>query len=71
LSKPVPRDELSRANAGFTAVSSIINVVAPLALGFVIDEFGGRRMLLCAAIPVLALAAALYRLRDAGASHPV
>lgn len=68
VAEAVPREDLARANAGFTAVSGTINVVAPLVLGLVIDDLGGRTMLLVSAIPVLGLAAVLRRLKDAGAA---
>ena len=68
VAETVPRDDLARENAGFTAVSGTINVVAPLVLGLVIDNLGGRTMLLCTAIPVLGLAVVLRRLKDAGAA---
>jgi MFS family permease len=66
VSDAVPIEELSRANAGFQAVSSLISVVAPFVFGLVIDQFGDRAVLLCAAIPVLPLAGLLWLLRDAG-----
>lgn len=64
VAESVPNAELSRANAGFAAVSNAINVVAPLSLGVVIDDLGDRIMLLCAAVPVVLLAMLLWRLRD-------
>ena len=67
VAESVPSDELSRANAGFAAVSSLIAVVAPLVLGLIIDDFGARTMLVCSGIPVVLLAVVLRRLRDAGA----
>jgi len=66
VSDAVPIEELSRANAGFQAVSNLISVVVPFIFGLVIDRFGDRAVLLCAAIPVLPMAALLWRLRDAG-----
>lgn len=66
VSDAVPIEELSRANAGFQAVSNLISVVVPFVFGLVIDQFGDRAVLLCAAIPVLPMAALLWRLRDAG-----
>lgn len=65
----VPIEELPRANAGFQAVSNLITVAAPLAFGLVIDQFGDRAVLLCAAIPILPLAGLLWVLRDAGRVH--
>ena len=69
VAEAVPSDELSRANAGFAAVSSLISVAAPLALGLIIDDLGPRTMLVCSGIPVILLAAVLRRLRDAGSSN--
>ncbi len=66
VSDAVPIEELSRANAGFQAVSSLISVAVPFVFGVVIDQFGGRAVLLCAAIPILPMAALLWLLRDAG-----
>lgn len=66
VSDAVPLEELSRANAGFQAVSNLISVVVPFIFGLVIDQFGERAVLLCAAIPVLPMAALLWMLRDAG-----
>jgi MFS transporter, DHA1 family, multidrug resistance protein len=66
VSDAVPIEELSRANAGFQAVSNLISVVVPFIFGLVIDRFGDRAVLLCAAIPVLPMAALLWMLRDAG-----
>jgi MFS family permease len=66
VSDAVPVEELSRANAGFQAVSNLISVVVPFVFGLVIDQFGDRAVLLCAAIPVVPLAGLLWLLRDAG-----
>ncbi|MFZ0499368.1 MAG: MFS transporter [Steroidobacteraceae bacterium] len=66
VSDAVPIEELSRANAGFQAVSNLISVVVPFVFGVVIDQFGDRAVLLCAAIPVVPLAGLLWLLRDAG-----
>ncbi|MGH8202090.1 MAG: MFS transporter [Steroidobacteraceae bacterium] len=66
VSDAVPIEELARANAGFQAVSNLISVVVPFVFGLVIDQFGDRAALLCAAIPVLPLAGLLWLLRDAG-----
>ena len=66
VSDAVPLEELSRANAGFQAVSNLISVVVPFVFGVVIDQFGDRAVLLCAAIPVLPMAGLLWMLRDAG-----
>jgi MFS family permease len=66
VSDAVPIEELSRANAGFQAVSNLISVVVPFVFGLVIDQFGDRAVLLCAAIPVVPLAGLLWLLRDAG-----
>ena len=66
VAESVPREELGGANAGMSAISSVINVVAPLVLGVVLDDFGARLMLLCAGVPVLVLTAVLRRLKDAG-----
>ena len=66
VSDAVPIEELSRANAGFQAVSNLISVVVPFVFGVVIDQFGDRAVLLCAAIPVLPMAVLLWLLRDAG-----
>jgi MFS family permease len=65
VAESVSAKALSQANAGFTAVSNMINVVAPLILGVVIDHYGDRTMLYCAAVPVALLAGLLWRLRDA------
>ena len=70
VAEAVPSDELSRANAGFAAVSSLIAVVAPLVLGLVIDDLGARTMLFCSGAPVVLLAVVLRRLRDAGTPYP-
>lgn len=66
VSDAVPIEELSRANAGFQAVSNLISVAVPFVFGVVIDRFGDRAVLLCAAIPILPMAALLWLLRDAG-----
>jgi MFS family permease len=66
VSDAVPIEELSRANAGFQAVSNLISVVVPFVFGLVIDQFGDRAVVLCAAIPVVPLAGLLWLLRDAG-----
>jgi MFS family permease len=66
VSDAVPIEELSRANAGFQAMSNLISVVVPFIFGLVIDQFGDRAVLLCAAVPVLPMAALLWTLRDAG-----
>lgn len=47
-------------------MSNLISVVVPFVFGVVIDQFGDRAVLLCAAIPVLPMAALLWLLRDAG-----
>lgn len=65
VAESVPNSELSHANAGLIAVSGAINVVAPLLLGVVINDFGDRAMLFCSAIPVALLTGLLWRLRDA------
>lgn len=66
VSDAVPIEQLSRANAGFQAVSNLISVVVPFVFGLVIDQFGDRAVLLCAAVPVVPLAGLLWLLRDAG-----
>lgn len=66
VSDAVPIDELSRANAAFQAVSNLINVAVPCVFGLIIDRFGDRAVVLCAAVPVVPLAALLWLLRDAG-----
>lgn len=66
VSDAVPIEELSRANAAFQAVSSLISVAVPFIFGLVIDRFGDQAVLLCAAIPIVPLAGLLWLLRDAG-----
>lgn len=66
VSDAVPIEDLSRANAGFQAMSNLINVAAPFVFGLVLDQFGDGALLLCAALPVVPLAALLWLLRDAG-----
>lgn len=38
-------------NSGFQAVTNLISVAVPLIFGLVIDQFGDRAVLLCAAVP--------------------
>lgn len=64
VAESVPTEELGQANASFTAVSSTINVVAPIALGLAIDHLGSRAMLGCAMVPVVLLSVTLARLRE-------
>lgn len=66
VSDAVSIEELSRANAGFQAVSSLISVAVPFIFGLVIDQFGDQAVLLCAAVPIVPLAGLLWVLRDAG-----
>jgi MFS family permease len=66
VSDAVPIEELSRANAAFQAVTSLISVAVPFIFGLVIDRFGDQAVLLCAAIPIVPLAGLLWLLRDAG-----
>lgn len=62
VAESVDRSQLSQANAAFAAVTSLVNIVAPLSLGAVLDAFGGRVMLFGALAPVLACAVLLVHL---------
>jgi len=66
VSDAVELADLARANAGFQAVSSLINVIAPLVFGLVLDHLGDRAVLISAAIPMVPLAVLLWAFRDAG-----
>jgi MFS transporter, DHA1 family, multidrug resistance protein len=70
LAEAVPRHELARTNASFTAVSTLVNIGGPLLLGIVAGAGGFRTMIWCAALPVLGLASVLFHLRDAEVTHP-
>lgn len=66
VSDSVPGEDLAQANAGFQAVSNLINVLVPVVFGLVIDHFGDEAVLVTAAVPILPVVALLWWLRDAG-----